>query len=101
MDLIDEEQNTQLKEETDYLKKIDDDAKLEQVSEEKSSYEKCRDGIEKLIKYLKINILEQNNLYQRLRDWINSAHNDLPFFELIGCNEDPMAIWQEIIKTKS
>lgn len=28
-------------------------------------------------------------------------HNEIPFFELIDNNENPVAIWEEIINTKS
>lgn len=81
-------------------KKKDEDAELEQENEDKSAYETCRDAIQKLIAYLKINVFEQIDLYQRLRDWLTLPHDKLHFFELIGNNNDPMGIWEETIKSK-
>lgn len=100
IDIVTEE-SSQLSDDVDYLKQNDDDAELEQRDENGSVYEKCRDAISKLIKYFKINILEHQNLYKRLREWINLNHDSIPFYELIGNDEEPMAIWNEILKTHS
>lgn len=100
IDIIEEEEKEQ-SDKDDFFSHHDDDEELEQTSEKRSTYEICRDSIEKLIKYLKINIFEQHNLYQRLREWINMPHNEIPFFELIDNCENSVVIWEEIIKTES
>lgn len=84
----------------DFLKQNDDDFELEQQNENRSVYEKCRDAISKLIKYLKININEHINLYRKLRVWINTKHDSIPFYEQIGNKEEPMAFWIEILKSE-
>lgn len=99
LDLVTEEQ-TQT-DDIEFLKQKDDDAELEQQNEKGSAYEKCREAIGKLIKYLKISVFEQQNLYKRLHEWLNLAHNDIPFYELIGEKENPMAFWEEIIKAQT
>ena len=100
LDIINEEQAQQI-DDIDFFKKTDDDAELEQKSDKGSTYEICKIAISKLISFLKISILEQQNLFQRLHEWINLAHDKIPFHEIIENNDKTMAIWEEILKTQT
>lgn len=100
LDIINEEQAQQI-DDIDFFKKTDDDAELEQKSDKGSTYEICKIAISKLISFLKISILEQQNLFQRLHEWINFAHDKIPFHEIIENNDKTMAIWEEILKTQT
>ena len=103
LDIIQEENAQQIQQidDIDFLKQTDDDSELEQHNDKGSTYEKCRDALSKLIKCLKISIFEQQNLYHRLHEWLNLSHDQIPFYEIIGDNENPLAIWEEIIKSHS